>query len=150
LKTIKNSLEEKIAQNKEEKHSTSDNQVNINRAKLDTDESRSNQTKGQLQSNTRVSRISFNTATNSTPLNENINTAARQPNSTNLKPNQENYINEEILYLNNHHNSIQKQIRPNTTTAASLSNRNNITAGMKFLSLLLVYPILLLFLLFFN
>ena len=127
METIKSSLEEKVAQSKEEKRAqTNENQINIiNKSKSDVDETRLNQAKGQNQVNSRISRISFSTTTNSAPLNENASTTRAA--STNLKSNQTNYVNEEILYLNNN----QKQIRPNTSTASSLSNRNNLTPGKK-------------------
>ena len=128
METIKSSLEEKLTQGKEEKRLTNDNQINTNRTKLDDDESRSNQPKGQNQTNTRISRISFSTATNTGPLNENTSTTRPATTATtNLKSNHSNYVNEEISYLNTN----QKQIRPNTSTASSLSNRNNLTPGKK-------------------
>ena len=128
METIKSSLEEKLVQGKEEKRLTNDNQINTNRTKLDDDESRSNQPKGQNQTNTRISRISFSTATNTGPLNENTSTTRPATTATtNLKSNHSNYVNEEISYLNTN----QKQIRPNTSTASSLSNRNNLTPGKK-------------------
>lgn len=107
-------------QGKEEKRLTNDNQINTNRTKLDDDESRLNQPKVQNQ---RISRISFSTATNTGPLNE--NTSTTRPATTNSKSNHSTYVNEEISFLNTN----QKQIRPNTSTASSLSNRNNLTPG---------------------
>jgi hypothetical protein len=123
LETIKSSLEEKLTQGKEEKRLTNDHQINTTRTKLDDEESRLNQPKGQNQTNTRISRISFSTATNTGPFNE--NTSTTRPATTTSKSNHSNYVNEEISYLNTN----QKQIRPNTSTASSLSNRNNLTPG---------------------
>ena len=141
MEKIKSSLEEKISITREEKRLAADNQsqqINNIRTRLDAEETRLHTLTSQNPSNTRASKISFNAAPTFSPLaqnnNDNCNNLLSSENTntfTKAKPPQPSSISEEIKYLNTGQNS-QKQIRPNTSTATSYSNRtSNLTAGLK-------------------